>query len=61
MTGVQFAEKVQAITANKPIIIITGTPEHVELGRSLAVVNNVISKPIAFSELQAAIVDAFVE
>ncbi|NQZ89348.1 MAG: response regulator [Colwellia sp.] len=61
MTGVQFAEKVQAITANKPVIIITGTPEHVELGRSLAVVNNVISKPIAFSELQAAIFDAFVE
>lgn len=61
MTGVQFAEKVQAITANKPVIIITGTPEHVELERSLAVVNNVISKPIAFSELQAAIFDAFVE
>jgi signal transduction histidine kinase/CheY-like chemotaxis protein len=59
MTGVQFAEKVQAITANKPLIIITGTPEQVELKRSLAVVSNVISKPIAFSELQTAIFDAF--
>jgi len=59
MTGVQFTEKVQAISADKPVIIITATPEQVELGSALVVVNAVISKPIAFSELQSAMIGAF--
>jgi len=61
MTGVQFTEKVQAIVADKPVIIITGTPEQVDLSEGTGVINAVISKPIAFSELHSAILDAFVK
>ena len=57
MTGIQFYEKVHAITPDKPFILITGTPEQIETTPILIDISRVISKPIAFSELQRAIVD----
>ncbi len=57
MTGIQFYEKVHAITPDKPFILITGTPEQIETSSKLVTSSRLISKPIAFSELQRAIVD----
>ncbi|AOW75706.1 hypothetical protein A3Q34_01770 [Colwellia sp. PAMC 20917] len=55
MTGIQFANKIQTIAAEQPVIIITATPEQVVGAQELAIINDVISKPIAFSELHTAI------
>ncbi len=55
MTGIQFANKIQTIAAEQPVIIITATPEQVADAQKLAIINDVISKPIAFSELHTAI------
>jgi signal transduction histidine kinase/ActR/RegA family two-component response regulator len=60
MTGIQFANKVQAISAEQPVIIITATPELVKSEQELAIINDVISKPISFSELHTAIQTVFV-
>lgn len=57
MTGIQFYEKVCAITPGKPFILITGTPEHIDTSSIPVASTRVISKPIAFSELQTAMVD----
>jgi len=59
MTGIQFANKVQTIVAEQPVIIITATPEQVESEQKLAIINDVISKPIAFSELHTSIQAVF--
>tara|TARA_R110000737_G_scaffold353106_1_gene402363 strand:+ start:1573 stop:3318 length:1746 start_codon:yes stop_codon:yes gene_type:complete len=60
MTGIQFANKLQAISTEQPVIIITATPELVKSEQELAIINDVISKPIAFSELHTAIQAVFV-
>lgn len=60
MTGIQFANKVQAISTEQPVIIITATPELVKSDQGLAIINDVISKPIALSELHTAIQTVFV-
>ncbi|MEH6456006.1 MAG: ATP-binding protein [Cocleimonas sp.] len=60
MTGIQFANKVQAISTEQPVIIITATPELVKSEQGLAIINDVVSKPIAFSELHTAIQTVFV-
>jgi len=59
MTGIQFANKLQAIVAELPVIIITATPEQVEREQKLAMIRDVISKPIAFSELHTSIQAVF--
>jgi signal transduction histidine kinase/CheY-like chemotaxis protein len=61
MTGVQFAEAIQAMVADKPLIIVTATPELVNIEKSSAVISHVISKPIAFSELNCAITSLFAQ
>lgn len=58
MTGTQLASQVQAISPNKPVIIITGVPEQVEAGPDVTKIASVVSKPIAFSELHQEIVTA---
>jgi signal transduction histidine kinase/ActR/RegA family two-component response regulator len=60
MTGIQFANKVQIISTEQSVIIITATPELVESEQELAIINDVISKPISFSELHTAIQTVFV-
>jgi len=55
MTGVKLAERVREKNADTPVIVITATPEQVNLGRDCASIKQVISKPIAMSELQNAI------
>ena len=61
MTGIEFTEAVQAIVVDQPVIIITATPEQVIIDpdQDQVVISHVISKPIAFSELQTAILDLF--
>ena len=61
MTGIEFTEAVQAIVVDQPVIIITATPEQVIIDpdQDQVVISHVISKPIAFSELQTEILDLF--
>ena len=61
MTGIEFTEAVQAIVVDQPVIIITATPEQVIIDpdQDQVVISHVISKPIAISELQTAILDLF--
>jgi len=59
MTGIQFASKLQAIAAELPVIIITATPEQIDSEQKLVIINDVISKPIAFSELHTSIQAVF--
>jgi len=59
MTGLQFASKLQAIADELPVIIITATPEKIDSEQKLAIINDVISKPIAFSELHTSIQAVF--
>ena len=61
MNGVQFAEAIQAIAGDKPVIIVTATPALVSIDKSSALISNVISKPIAFSELDGAITALFAQ
>jgi signal transduction histidine kinase/ActR/RegA family two-component response regulator len=61
MTGVQFAEAIQARVADKPVIIVTATPDLVNTEKSSALISKVISKPIAFSELNSAITSLFTQ
>lgn len=59
MSGIELAGKVQAIRADKPVVIVTATPEQVEIEQDQCLISSVISKPIAFSELHTAMLDCF--
>jgi signal transduction histidine kinase len=59
MTGIEFANKLQAIAAELPVIIITASMEQIDSEQKLASINDVISKPIAFSELHTSIQAVF--
>ena len=60
MTGIEFTKKVRVMVSEQPVIIITATPELVKREQELMIINDVISKPIAFSELHTAIEAVFV-
>jgi signal transduction histidine kinase len=55
MSGSELAQAIGAVAKDKPVIVITAMPEKVTFDHANVSIRNVISKPIAFSELNAVI------